>query len=142
MSRRCLAYGTLLLALAVAPGCGSGDSLNRQAVSGTVTLDGQPLDQGTIEFVPTDAQGLLSGSLITSGNFAVPADKGLPPGKYTVRISSAEATGGPAAPSGADLDNSQPAKERIPAKYNSESELTAEVTDGGANTFTFDLKSS
>ena len=143
MFHRCLFFGMLLLFVA-AIGCGSSDPLNRQAVSGTVTLDGQPLDQGTIELVPVGAEhGVVSGGLITNGSFQVPADKGLPPGNYTVRISSAEvsASTGPAQPAGADLDNTEPAKERVPAKYNVQSELTAEVKSGGPNTFTFDLTS-
>jgi hypothetical protein len=45
-------------------------------------LDGKPLDQGTIEFVPA-AQGVLSGGVISSGKFDVPASKGLTPGTYT-----------------------------------------------------------
>ena len=33
-------------------GCGQTDSLNRQAVSGEVTLNGAPILDGTIEFSP------------------------------------------------------------------------------------------
>lgn len=144
MISRCLFFG-LLLSLVATIGCGSRDPLNRQAVSGTVALDGQPLDQGTIELVPIDAEhGFVSGGLIINGEFRVPADKGLPPGNYTVRISSADvsAATGPPQPAGADLADAEPARERIPARYNVQSELTAEVTSGGSNSFTFDLKSS
>lgn len=143
MSHRCLLYGLPLLLLIVTVGCGPTDSLNRQAISGTVTLDGQPLENGTIEMVPVDAgEGVASGANITDGSYEIPQEKGLPPGKYTVRISAA--AGSPtktskAPPGEGDV---QPAEERIPARYNAQSELTAEVTDGSPNTFDFELESN
>lgn len=143
MFPRCLLCAMLSCLLVTSLGCGSGNPLNRQAVSGKVTLDGQPLDQGTIELVPTVTEGgILSGGAIRDGSFQVPADKGLPPGTYTVRIYSVEGDAAPAAPAGADIVKAPLAKERIPAKYNSQSELTAEVKDGESNIFTFDLKSN
>ncbi|NLF71831.1 MAG: carboxypeptidase regulatory-like domain-containing protein [Candidatus Anammoximicrobium sp.] len=144
MFPRCLLCAMLSCLLVTSLGCGSGNPLNRQAVSGNVTLDGQPLDQGTIELVPTSSeQGVLSGGMIADGSFQVAADKGLPPGTYTVRIYSTETSAaGAAPPAGADIAPAQPAKERIPARYNSQSELKAEVKDGESNTFTFDLKSN
>lgn len=129
----------MLLMVLACLGCGAGNSLDLQAVSGSVTFDGKPLEQGSIQFVPQDnATGLLSGALITAGTYSIPQDKGLPPGKYTVRISSADrSSNAPASPPG--MESSVPAKERIPARYNAESQLTAEVTAGGDNTFDFPL---
>ena len=73
-------------------GCGGGDSLPREPLSGTVTLDGKPVEKGTIRFMPT-AQGNASTStetVITSGNYEVPASTGLLPGPYQVSISAVE----------------------------------------------------
>ena len=84
------ALGTGLMTLA--GGCGGGDSLPRERLSGTVTLDGKPVEKGTIRFMPTD-QGNASTStetIITSGTYEVPASTGLLPGPYQVSISAVE----------------------------------------------------
>jgi len=127
----------LLLAIFTS-GCGQGAG-GRLGVSGTVRFQGAPLQTGTIEFASADAKQ-LSGSTITDGKYSVPADKGLTPGKYTVRISAAQDAG--AAPTGPPGPESmtQQAKALIPPQYNVDSTLTAEVTEGGSNVFDFDLK--
>jgi hypothetical protein len=56
-----------------------------------------------------------------------------------VRISAAEESG--KAPSAEEAPGAGPAaKELIPAQYNVNSKLTAEVTQKGPNNFNFDLK--
>ena len=72
-------------------GCGHNGS-DLQAVSGTVSLDSQPLDSGSIQFCPMERNGLTSGASIVNGEYHIPREKGLPPQKYTVRISSADQT--------------------------------------------------
>jgi len=128
----------ILLVAVLVIGCGP-DTGGRLGLSGTVTFQGAPLKTGTIEFASGDAKQ-LSGSTITEGKYSVPADKGLPPGKYTVRISAVEDAG--AAPTGPPGPESmtQQAKALIPPQYNVESTLSAEVTEGGSNVFDFDLK--
>lgn len=135
----CRIHIAMLLMVLACLGCRQSNPLDLQAVSGAVTFEGKPLDQGSIQFVPQDeAAGLLSGALITAGKYSIPQEKGLPPGKYTVRISSADQSASvPSGPPG--MDSSVPAKERIPVRYNSESQLAAEVTAGGDNTFDFAL---
>lgn len=141
MSPRTLLFIVMLLLLPPCGACRPGNPLNLQPVSGSVTLDGQPLDSGTIEFVPTGvSNGLLSGALIANGQYSVPVDKGLPPGKYTVRVFSAGAIANvPSGPPGSEAP--APARERIPAKYNVNSQLTAEINAGGTTTFNFELTS-
>ena len=57
---------TLLVCLTA--GCGATDSLSRQAISGTVTLDGQPLAGGAILFEPTtERAGTAVGATIRQG---------------------------------------------------------------------------
>lgn len=151
MLRR-LSFGVLALAsLILAAGCGgSGNPLNRQAVSGTVNLDGQPLANGGIRFEPVgNFPGATVGfGQIEEGEYSIPEAQGLPPGKYRVSITSPETPAGststekPADPVAEMAAKSQPTKERIPARYNAKSTLDATVTDGGPNTFPFELTSA
>ncbi|MBI2478690.1 MAG: hypothetical protein HYV60_08675, partial [Planctomycetia bacterium] len=108
------------------------------AVSGTVKLNGQNLDQGTIAFHPEGNQGSLGGASIENGTYSIPAKQGLLVGKYKVSISSPEggALGAVELPGESDVV----VKERIPEKYNAKTELVAEVTAGGENEFDFDLQ--
>lgn len=53
------------------------------SVSGTVTYEGTPVDNGQITFTPTDGKGAISGGPISNGNYSV-AD--VPPGPKTVKI--------------------------------------------------------
>jgi len=139
MSPRILQLTGMLMLLPLCSACSQSNPLNLQAVSGTVTLDAKPLDNGTIQFVPAETtNGLLSGALIVHGAFYIPSEKGIPPGKYTVRITSvAPSANVSSGPPGSE--STKPAQERIPPKYNAQSQLTATVTAGSANTFSFDL---
>jgi len=149
------AVGTGLLA--TAGGCGGGDPLPREPLSGTVSLDGRPLAKGTIRFLPVD-QGNASTSTeatISSGAFEVPSHVGLLPGAYQVTISAVEEAKGPAPAKvrrgrgydpvgGTGVEESNPdvrMRETLPAKYNTNSTLKAEVTKGGKNVFDFPLTS-
>src|SRR5262245_19879075 len=66
----------------VAPGC-SGH--NAASVSGSVTLDGQPLTTGMVSFYPDGGNGApANGQIDSSGNYSLSTgtDVGLAPGKY------------------------------------------------------------
>jgi hypothetical protein len=128
--------GLVGLLLVIGSGCGGGPQ--NEAVSGSVTWKGQPLDQGTIEFVPA-GQGVPVGGVILNGRYQFLSTPGVPPGTYQVRISSRK--GKASRPDIADFEMSDPTvKEQIPAKYNVKTELKAEVKRGGGNTFDFDLQ--
>jgi hypothetical protein len=130
------AIATVALGTALG-GCGGVDGVPRQRVSGAVTLDGQPLDAGMILFEPTAGQASSAGAMIADGRYDVARDKGPTPGPYLVRI---YAPGKAAAPQQLG-DPVKPAPDRVPAKYNSKSTLTADVTAGGPNTFNFEVTS-
>jgi len=128
----------LSTALWAQAGCGSSNPLGRKAISGTVTLDGVPLASGSIEFTPLGG-GVSSGAVIESGKYEIPAESGLPPGKYRVSI----VDNPPAAPlppghmPGDDLPP-QP-KPRVPPSWNQNSTHEIEVTQQGPNRFDFSI---
>lgn len=136
---RSFCRSTVVLVLVVLiSGCGQSTG-DRLGLSGTVRFQGAPLQSGTIEFASADAKQ-LTGSTIKDGKYSVPAAQGLPPGKYTVRISASQEEGAtPTGPPGPE-SMTQQAKSLIPPQYNVDSTLTAEVTEGGDNVFDFDLK--
>src|SRR5262245_24818007 len=62
-----------------------GCSQSEPSVSGTVRLDGQPLPEGWIRFVPdAGTSGPDGGAAIREGKYGIP--KGLTAGKYKVEI--------------------------------------------------------
>ena len=127
-----------IVVLVLVAGCAGEETDGRLSLSGSVTFQGQPLEQGSIELVAEDGSQ-QPGAPITDGEFTIPAPQGLKPGTFIVRIFSTEEPEDdePQAPG---PESAEPlGKERIPARFNVESELTAEVTEGGKNRFTFDL---
>ena len=120
--------------LATSFGCGGN---RRIAIEGTVSLDDKPLEQGSIEFSPLPGtMGPIAGGDIVSGRFAIPASGGPLAGKFTVRIKSTGLTGRKIF----DPRRNKMVDEfmqRLPARYNSESQLQAEVTPAGRNHFEF-----
>ncbi|MFO0807359.1 MAG: carboxypeptidase-like regulatory domain-containing protein [Gemmataceae bacterium] len=123
-----------LLTLAVL-GCGGGDG--RVAVTGTVTLKGQALDQGQIDFEPLESQGTSGSTAIKDGVYTIPRDKGLRPGKYLVRVFSAGYAPGTEPKKVNGILEGPPPKERIPPQYSHKSQLTAVVEASGKNEFPF-----
>lgn len=137
--------GCFFLSLLAASGCGSSPGRpTGEAVEGTVTLDGSPLDQGLIQFKPEDPKALFASAEIANGKYSISRGLGPQAGKYRVEINSPE--GGPIVPStdpakAMEQASAPPPKERIPARYNATSELTADIKSGAANPHNFDLKS-
>ncbi len=128
------------MGIALVGGCGPPNPQGRLAVSGKVTFQGEPLDQGTIQFTPLDREsGVSTGAMIRDGSYRVEAHRGLLPGKYRVRIFSAEAKAEGRVPKAPGMPAAVP-KERIPARYNIKSTLEAPVTKDGENEFDFDLE--
>lgn len=145
---------SLLTCVLLAGGCSDGKP-RRYEISGSVRFQGQPLDQGSIQFNPqlsggyshagaTDSPKLSpSGAPIRKGRFVVPKSHGLAPGTYTVVISSGERGTDIRKEMDPEQAGGEPypiARERIPAEYNAKSTLKIEVKDGGPFTFDFDLK--
>jgi hypothetical protein len=82
-------------ALLVMASCGTDDGLGkRYPVSGTVTYNGNPLEKGTISFVPEDSKRNVGASgEIKNGSYTLSTggnDDGAQAGKYKVTITSKE----------------------------------------------------
>jgi hypothetical protein len=132
----------MIVFLAATIGCDSGDGLNRQAISGTVTLDGQPLSGGNILFEPaSNESGTAVGATIRNGAFAIARKQGPVPGPYRVRIYASSAIQAPPI-DGQTERTPRPMVERLPRRYNTQSELNAVIIAGRANHHRFDLHSS
>lgn len=126
---------------AASAGCGSSDGLDRKEVSGTVTFDGKPLPNGSIQFQPKAADGgvaVSGGSTIEAGRYRIRREQGLTPGTYQVVILS-HASSLPGAEDELPGQMTKAPKELIPAQYNVKTTLTAAVTADGKNVFDFDL---
>jgi len=123
-------------AAVVVTGCGSArrgpdySGVELVEVSGQVTLDGQPLPGAELLFVAAD--GCWSSGLTDpDGCYRLRFDSnrfGTPPGPKLVRIHARPVTIDAAgeAQEAECLDESQP-RDRLPARYNSRSTLTAEI---------------
>jgi len=122
-------------------GC-QGDSRNRQAVSGTVTLSSERLDQGFIEFQSIDGGGVATGGKIENGVYQIPANQGLPPGVYVVRVRSAANAKAGSTSMQAFLgeEGGGQIASRIPVRYNTDSNLHVTVTSNGEQRFDFNLE--
>jgi hypothetical protein len=138
---RFLILAIAALALISAPGC-SPDG-RRVAVSGTITLDGEPLESGSILFVPIE--GTMSpsaGSDIVEGDYDVARARGPKAGIFRVEIRSQRKSGRKvqAPPPAAKGVLAEEWIEAVPARYNRESTLRIELQSGD-NPLNFDLKS-
>jgi hypothetical protein len=114
-------------------GCGG---VSGASVRGKVTLDGSPLDDATITFVPTSGgQRQAAWTTVKNGQYTIAAKDGLGTGQFRVEIRALRA---------ANEKTNDPtlisAKEVVPSKYNSKSELMAEIKPR-QNTADFELKS-
>ena len=124
---------------ALSGGCAR-DALGRHAISGTVNVDGAPLETGHIRFHPVEGQATSGGAVVAAGKYAVPREGGLVAGKYRVSINAPEpGSGGQAAPAGPPGDPVPPPKERIPPEWNTASNHFIEVKPPGPFIFPFEV---
>ena len=120
-------------------GCSQQEKVARQRIEGRVLLDGAPLDHGSVRFEPEGAKvGISAGAVVDQGRLVINVEKGLPTGKYKVAISSPE--GGSTEPKMPD-PNTPPPRERIPAKYNTQTELAIDVDGAMVNEIVFEITS-
>ncbi len=110
-------------------------------VTGTVKVNGKPLDRGIIRFMgASQTHPTAVGALIGDGSYEIRTSQLLVPDTYQIQISGLGLEATPV-PQGQEIEAAQPApREWIPARYNSASVLNVQITRGGSHRFNFDLK--
>ncbi len=109
-------------------GCSRSDRPELGEVTGKVTLDGQSLSAATVVFSPTEGGRQSMAVTDAEGNFEIiyiRDIKGAKIGPHKVRITTA---------------TEEKPEERLPARYNAQTELTAQVQPG-SNEIPFGLTS-
>lgn len=142
--KRPLSILLLLLSGIVLTGCRSDIDPRGQRVPvhGEVTLDGQPLTRARIVFIGEAGSGSLKATAeITDGSFELTSADGPLPGTARVEIVSElleleefEAARGPG-----QSQRVEPRTVSIPARYNLQSELTAQLEPTADNHLNFEL---
>jgi hypothetical protein len=124
-----VAIGAILACLTISTGCGKSDNA-RAPVHGAVTLDGKPLETGSILFVPAPGvHGAVAGGAIQNGRYELTDKAEAAIGANRVEIRSARSTG-KAIQYAPGTAVSREVIQLIPKRYNSESELKVEVKPG------------
>jgi hypothetical protein len=106
------------------------------AVTGSVTLDGQPLKSGTIRFDAVDNRAPAADASIIDGKYTAI----VPPGDKRVTITSPKVVGKRKMYDTADSPTIDVTEELLPKRYNSQTELTLTVKAGDQE-HPFDLTS-
>jgi hypothetical protein len=104
-----------------------------------VAVDGAPLPEGTISFTPLPGTASpTAGAPIKDGEFSVPQDKGLRAGSFRVEIRAIRPTGKTKYDdvSGGVITLKE---QYIAPRYNTNSELVAEIVAGEHNRLEFKL---
>ena len=139
------ALPVLALVSAIGIGCGGSGGVKKVTVTGTVTYDGKPVENGLVTFALAEA-GLKGGSNaqgpVVSGKFSVP---GVSPGSNSVTV-----TGGGAAPQQYEGDGGYGQRRKMPdmskgaaAAKNAMKQLTSADTvppDAPGNSIKVDVK--
>lgn len=118
-------------------GCGGSDVPELGDVTGTVTLNGQPVEGALVEFIPAGGRP-SSGVTDESGVYTLsysPEVDGALPGRHSVSITTARARQG----GEGDQPLIEAKPETIPQAYNDETTLSVEV-EPGSNTHDFTLE--
>lgn len=106
-------------------------------LSGTVTLDGQPVEDGSISLMPVDGKGVTGGGLISNGKYTAESS----PGEMAVQI-YAYKTVTRANPTAEEIERgiTDDRVELLPPVYNRQSKLRIQVSSSDRN-FDFPLTS-
>ena len=124
----CVALALMLLTMLFAPGCGRDDRPPLGRVQGVVTLDGEPLEGALVVFEPIEAARPSRGVTDAAGRYTLVYLRdieGAVIGEHEVKIVTA---------------TEESPEERLPARYNRDTTLAAEVSRG-RNEHNFELTS-
>jgi hypothetical protein len=130
---RSIAAGFLLLT-----GCSHGPS--RAEVSGSVQLDGQFVEEGSIQFIPVEGTvGPSTGEAIRNGKYHISRDKGAVIGKNRVELRTFRITERKIQdPTGKPGVMSAERVQAFPAEYSDKSTVIKEIK-AGSNVIDFDV---
>jgi hypothetical protein len=117
----CSVFFALVLSLS---GCGDGSNLAE--VTGAVSIDGRPVDKGSITFIPADGQGPTTGAEIVAGKYTSEA----PLGMSKVEIRVPRVIGKKRLYETADSPVQDIMEEVLPEKYNEKTELRLDAKPG------------
>lgn len=124
-SRHSIAVAILFGGTVFLAGCAG--SVKTADVSGTVSYNGTPVPEGSISFVAADGTGPTVGGAIKDGKYS--ATK-VPLGQNKVSISGLKVVGKKKAYDTPGSPENTITAELLPAKYNTKTELTLDVTVG------------
>ncbi|QDV57966.1 hypothetical protein Mal33_39820 [Rosistilla oblonga] len=131
--------GLIALGLLVTGGCSSESGPERRVVTGRVTFQGEVVPSGEIRIAP-EGDGPVSAAQISNGVFEIAQRGGVVIGPAKVMIVAVPSAAG-VSQDELDRGGAQPKTMAIPAKYNEDSVLSAEIEAGeGAQTIDFDLE--
>ncbi|MFM8274072.1 MAG: hypothetical protein ACKODX_17325 [Gemmata sp.] len=130
---RCAALFVAVAALVA--GCGGGDAWGD--VSGTVSYDGTPVEDGAISFIPADGKGQGGGGTIKDGKYAAKVSVG----NMKVQVSGSKVVSKKKVYNTPDSPVMPVTAEILPPRYSDreKTELTFEVAPG-PSTKNWDLK--
>lgn len=123
----------------VCSGC-SPDRPQRQAVQGTLTLDGKPLNGVVLVFTPTGAGQVGATTVVVAGEFSMDRTLGPSAGKHFVTLDVIQP----------DLEEYTQLRQvgkrplsslQLPSRYSKLGLLDADVQADSENVFTFNLRS-
>jgi hypothetical protein len=120
---RALLYALMMVASSLA-GCNT--DTTHGVVEGAVTVDGAPLKEGLIRFTPKEGDTATADATIVDGAFTVR----VPVGEKRVSIFAPKVVGQRKAYETPDSPMVDVIEEGIPARYNSESDVTMNVSPG------------
>src|SRR5215210_5318730 len=132
MTRRVVTAAALAALLAGSAGCGGQKFV---PVSGRVTLDGQPLANAVVSFLPAAQDGSVTAA--GPGSMAVTDDRG----EFALKVVPGRTTGGLRVAVTPNNPDGPYRGTPIPARYNTATTLRFTVPPGGTAEANFDLTS-
>lgn len=130
---------SIALAFAILVGCGPSGI----RIHGKVSVDGRPLEEGSIQFVSVTSTGVDQlGTVVSKGEYLLEDSERLKEGEYQVQIRAYRGTGKKiwdGMGDGSKKNMVDDLKQFIPPSYNDASELKVTIKPG-TNEFNAELK--
>jgi hypothetical protein len=128
---------------ALATGCESTTEGGRREVTGSVTFNGQPVEEGQIVFEPEAPGARMATGQIKGGKYHIEPKFGPSDGSYLVRIDGyrKKKVGNMLPnPNARGSDTDVVSEQYLPAEYNTRTTLRIDIAADGENVHDFELK--